>query len=581
LCYVASALADIIVGGRRSNPQRNLRGLAVALVLLFMCGLVAYFIYQRVVSYSRPVVRGHRQPLIMIEGDASDPAPRVGVAGSSLSYSGTIAVLRTSGEPAALGVSHGRLLGDQLSEASAPLVSTITQAVSRGGFFGGLGFDMRVRWRYRFLDDGIPGHQLVELAAMLEGARRTAGSAPGYESFVRQQAALDVGVAAPWSSNAGFRAVARSLSFVTTLRGAGGDRLLVGRSFALPGAADDGDAATERLTLSFVKADQVLPFASIGWPGLAGVVSGINARGIAVMVHPVRTRDVELTRQAQPVPLLARDVLENADSLDEAIRIVQHASPLGAAAFLIVDGTARTWAVVERSPTQFAVHRSPAPAVVGDVLTSAAFAEDPENDRAVRVQPVSMRQRRMARLLQTRAEEPAAVVAMLRDHRDAADAPLPPGHRGAVHDLSAVHTALFDASAMVLWVADGPGAGARFRAFDLRYELGGEGVRAAPPADLPADPELDASVARRVRLARGALRDARRAQHRGDADRARELVQRALAYAPRLPEALKLAGDLARAAGDRDAASRYYERFLDAIPDDLGAEAEVRAILGR
>jgi tetratricopeptide (TPR) repeat protein len=133
----------------------------------------------------------------------------------------------------------------------------------------------------------------------------------------------------------------------------------------------------------------------------------------------------------------------------------------------------------------------------------------------------------------------------------------------------------------VLWVADGPGAGARFRAFDLRYELGGEGARATPPADLPADPELDASVARRVRLARAALRDARRAQHLGDADRARELVQRALAYAPRLPEALRLAGDLARAAGDRNAASRYYERFLDAVPDDLGAEAEVRAILGR
>jgi hypothetical protein len=500
---------------------------------------------------------------------------------SSLSHAGSITVLRLAGGPAQLGVAHGRLLGDQVAEASAPLVPTITEAVSRDGFLGGLAFDMRLRWRYRFLDDAIPGHQLVELAGVLDGARRTTGSAPDYEPFVRQQAALDVGVAASWSSSAGFRTVARSLSFVTTLRGASGDHLLIGRSFALPGAADGGDAAAQRVTLSLVKADDVLPFASVGWPGLVGVVSGINAKGIAVMVHPVRTRDVVLTRQAQPVSLLARDVLENADTLDEAISIVQHASPLGAAAFLIVDGTARTWAVVERSPTQFAVHRSPAPAVVGDVLAGEVFAEDPENDRARRIQPVSMRQRRVARLLQTRAEAPADVVAMLRDHRDLSGAPLPPGHRGAVHDMGAVHTALFDASAMVLWVADGPGAGARFRAFDLRYELSGEGARPAPPADLPADSELDPSVAQQVRRARGALREARQAQRRGQPDRAGELVQRALAHAPRLPEALKLAGDLARASNQREAATQYYERFLDGVPDDLGAEAEVRAILGR
>lgn len=575
------AVADIIVGGRRSNPQRNLRGIAIAVALLGVCVLVAYFIYQRAVSYTRPSVSFPDAPLLMSEDSGADTGTRLGFGESSLAYSGTLAVLRTSDSPQHSGMAHGRLLGALVGRASQPFGVNISETVPEGGFFSSRVFDSRLRWRYRFLDDGIPGHQLVEIAGVLHGARRSAGSAPSYEDFVRSQAAMDVGLAAPWSENAAFHTLTRATTFITTLRGTSGDRLLIGRSFALPGVADGGDTAADHVTVSFVKARDAIPFASIGWPGLVGVVSGINAEGLAVMVHPVRTRDIKVTRKAQPIPLLARDVLENAHDLDDAIKILQHASPLGSAAFLLVDGNARQWAVVERSPTRFAVARDPNPAVVTDVLTAEPFAEDPENDRARRIQPVAVRQTRIARLLRTRPVEPGDVLTVLRDRRDPSGAPLPLGHRGAVYDASAVHVAVFDASGMVIWVAEGASASNRFRAFDLRYELRGEGQRPAPPADMPADPDSDPSMVERVRSARKALRQARRADHAGQTKRARELVQRALTYAPDLPEALELAGQLARDNKDHEAARRYYERLLQVGPDDFGAEAEIRAYLGQ
>lgn len=574
------AVADIIVGGRRPNPQRNFRGIAIAVALFAVCVLVAYFIYQRVVSYTEPKVAFPRAPLVMLEEGASDTGTRLGFGASSLSFEGTLAVLRLRGRPPHLGTAQGRLLGARVSRSSRPFGVNVGSTIERGGFFGSLTYDARLRWRWRFLDEGVPGHQLVEIAGVLRGTERSVGSAPSYEDFLRRQAALDVGRAASWSSNASFRTIARALSFITTLRGTSGDRLLIGRSFALPGTGDGGDAAADNVTVSFVKPDGVIPYASIGWPGLVGTVSGINAEGVAVMVHPVRTRDVKLSLQeAQPIPLLARDVLENAHSMDEAAKILQHAKPLGAAAFLIVDGNARTWALIERSPQHYAIQHQPGQAAVTDVLALDGFADDPENDRARRIQPALMRQKRVKRLLRTRPSEPSDVLAALRDHRDPAGAPLPLGHRGAVHDVSAVHTAVFDASGMVLWVADG-GAEGRFRAFDLRYELRGEGARPAPPADLPADPEMDPSSARRIRVARRALREARRARRDGKSKRAVELTQRALTYAPDLPEALLLAGDLARARADHEAAVRYYRRYLEVGPDDFGVEAEVRAFLG-
>ena len=98
-----------------------------------------------------------------------------------------------------------------------------------------------------------------------------------------------------------------------------------------------------------------IAWAGVGWPGLLGVVTGINAEGLVVIVHPVRTRDVRPTRTARPIAVLARDVLENAHDLDEAIKLIETTATLGAAAYVDVDGQHGTWAVVERSPSRVAV----------------------------------------------------------------------------------------------------------------------------------------------------------------------------------------------------------------------------------
>jgi isopenicillin-N N-acyltransferase-like protein len=570
-------MTDLVIGGGRRyhSQQRSLRSVAIAVVLGVASLVVVYLLFDRMVTYVEPDTAVPESALAL-EG-APGRASRLGFEGSSVSQVGGLTVLRLTGPPAALGAAHGRLLATDLPAQHAALAPLLRHAVANQALFDGLTHDWRVRWRYRLLDDGIPGHQLVEIAHVLAGARQAAENVPEYESFVRAQAAIDLGLPAPWSPGADFRAVTRATSFVAALRDPSGDRLLVGRSLALPGAADGGDAAAARPVVSFVRSPDVIAFASVGWPGLVGALTGVNAEGIAVLVHPVYAAGGERAPAAQPAALLARDVLENAHSLDDAIAVIEHAPPLGAAAFMLIDGPERTWAVVERGPAGSSVRRND-PAVVTDVFTSDAFADDPENDRATRMRPSLLRARRADKLLHGRLSGPADVLAILRDDRDLGGAPLPLGHRGALRDPSAVHTVLLDASTMVLWVADGPDAGGRFRAFDLRHELGN--APAAPPEDFPALSEDDPSAARAVRRARGHLRSARQMADAGQVSRARELVMRALILTPDLPEALILAGELAREAGDREAAEGYFRRCLEIGLDDLGAEEEIRALLG-
>jgi isopenicillin-N N-acyltransferase-like protein len=570
-------MTDLVIGGgRRYHPQRSFRSIAIAIVLGVVCLLVVYFLFERMATYVEPDTSVADAPLALEGTLGSGSVPRLGFAGSSVTYAGNLAVLRLSGAPAALGAAHGRLLATELAAQHAALSPLLDHAVPEGGFLGRLTRDWRTRWRYRMLDDGIPGHQLVEMAHVLEGAAQT-DDAPAYESFVRQQAALDLGHPAPWSSGAAFRAVTRATSFVAALRDPSGDRLLVGRTLALPGAADGGDAAAARPLVSFVRSPDVIPFASVGWPGLVGVVTGVNAEGIAVLVHPAHTTDMERVPAAQPATLVAREILENARSLDDAVAVLEHATPLGASSFLLIDGPERTWAVVERSPSAVAVRRDQ-PAVVTDIFTSDAFADNPENDRATRTRPAAMRAARADKLLRGRMAGPADALAILRDDRDDAGAPLPLGHRGALRDPSAVHTVLLDASTMVLWVADGPDAAGRFRAFDLRHELGD--APAAPPDDFPALSDEELAGARMVRRSRAILRRARQQASAGNVEQARELVMRALILTPDMPEVLLMAGDLARTAGDREAAEVYYRRVLAVGLDDLGAEEEIRALLG-
>ncbi len=575
-------MKDLVIGARRTSLRPTFRGVAIATLAIIVALVVAYVIYRRVVSYVVPDGTVPSAPIVPESDPASEGSIHLRFGDSSLSYSGPINILRLVGDPHTIGAAHGRLLGRSVDDISRVLAPSIERTVSNAGLFGSATHTARLRWRLRLLDDGIPGHQLLEIAGVVRGANRTAGAAPSYESFVRQQAVLDLGVPPPWTAGRAYRSLARSLSFVTALRGAQGDRLLIGRSFALPGVADGGEAMAEALTVFFVHPESVIPFASVGWPGMVGVVSGINAEGIAVMVHPLRTADVRTTREAWPAALLARETLEHARSLEDAIGILenQENTPLGAAAFVVVDGNARTWAVVERSPQHLAVRSQPSPPVVGDTFESEEFADDPENDRARRTRPSAMRVQRAAQLLrQSSPSAPADVASILRDTRAQAGQPLPPGHRGAVEEISAVHAAIFDASAMVLWISDGPGALGRFRAFDLRYELRGEGVRPAPPADLPEASDARPSAARAIIRARRDLRLARKARGRGRSALARELAARALARVPDLPEANLLLGQLAEARGDTETSQHYYERYMDLGPDDLGAAEEIRVRL--
>ena len=563
-----------LIGTKRPSRVRSVRTWVTISILIAVSLMVAYLLYRRVASYAHPTGSAPAAPL-EVDGTAPEDGLRYGIA--RLRYLGALGILRTEGSLHDIGAQHGRLLASEIQSNQQVFQDNVEQTVSAEGFLNNKMHNIRLRWGWRTLDDGIPGHQLAEIAGVVRGASKS-DVHMDYEDLVRQSGLLDVGEPAAGSSGAELWTIARAFTLLVPISSPVEQRLIVGRSLGLPGASDDGSSARERPLLHIEHPKDALAHASLAWPGMVGVLSGVNSQSIGVFLHFTKTSEVRLTREAQPSTLIAKAILENAHSLDEAIAVLKKATCLGSAVFVVVDGNERSWAAIERSPSTIQIRRGTGAAAIVDNLEGTKFKDDAINNRSQRTRPMLQRQKRAQQLLKKSHTSTAEVVAMLRDRKSAEGSTLVLGHRAAIDDVASVHSALFDVSGLVLWVSETGDASGAYRAIDLRHEFSA-GSRPAPPPDIPAAGE-DQGARAAARAARRLTVQARRAQARGELGRARELAAAALARSPTLPEALLTAGQMARADNDELSARALLQRFLELGPDDLRAQEQIEAWLG-
>src|SRR6185369_6293285 len=240
-----------------------------------------------------------------------------------------------------------------------------------------------------------------------------------------------------------------SVTFRGAARPEGG--ALLARAFDM-----EVDPVFDRKKVVFlVHEDGKLPFASVSWPGLVGVVSGMNAEGLAVVVHGARAGDTATV--GEPVVHALRRVLGEARTTDEAVRLLAERSPL--VSHLVVAADARgDVIVIERlvgAPPL--VRHLPERGAVTNHLEGPARS-DPKNVRVLAETTTLARRARADELVGRAAApvDPAAALAILRDRQAAGDASLPPGDRRAIDAGIATHGVLFDTGTKTLWVSIAP-----------------------------------------------------------------------------------------------------------------------------
>jgi isopenicillin-N N-acyltransferase like protein len=480
---------------------------------------------------------------------------------------GGILVGRFAGAPYDLGFSFGRLTRPWIRSQESHL-EQLFAALIPGGFKRSLVRQLSAL-RLRGLPDEIPDDLLVSISGLADGYERVP-PASGWNAYRRMldlHALHDVSqrfVDAPALAAActGFLA-----------KGVDGS-LLIARDFDFEG----GDIFDRQKLVSVVAPEGKIPYLSVGFSGMLGVVSGFNREGIGVAIQAIAGG--ETASSGTPMTLLLADVLRNESTFDGAVARLRAAKVFVSDLILLGDARAGRFAVVEKSPSAFAVREAS-----GASLAASNEAEDPAVRRGARaLPPGSTSRKRRARLDVLLEREGGALdvpsaVAILRDRRGADGRDLGPGNRNAIDAMIASHSVVLDLTHRRAWVAAAPNTLGPYLPVDLEAVLAsaaGPPPRTAEP--IPADAWLtDGGYGRYVR-AREALASARRLEHdrkSGWLEAAARDAQRAHELAPEFAEAAAKLGELEARRGNRARARQLLDEALARDPGPAPLRAAV------
>lgn len=364
------------------------------------------------------------------------------------------------GSPEEIGSAHSALLYDRMVHNEAELWRTFANFVPLSAVRT-LIIDTSLV-RYRHLDLAIPEPRKRELAAEARGIHPDPleGAMPTYQRGVFLHAVYDIALSFEHSPLIGCSAFA--------LRGdATKDaHVLVGRAFDLEaGEVFDLDKA-----VFFVREDGTIPYASVSWPGMTGVVTGMNEEGVMVLVNGARARVPRTT--GLPVVFSLREVLQGAHDTKGAVEILSRQETMVSHIVFVADAFG-DFATVERAPGALAHVIRPAPKSDRVAVTNhfeGLLSDDPKNVLVKATTTTLARRERLDELLAPLGPHELTArgaTSLLRDHGCAGGVPCPLGDRRAIDALIATHGVVADLTDRVLWVSRGPHLSGAFVRFDL------------------------------------------------------------------------------------------------------------------
>jgi hypothetical protein len=370
-----------------------------------------------------------------------------------------VRVVHLEGTPEAIGSQHTALLSDAMI-ANEHIVWDGFKSVVPFAPARTLLFDAG-RYRYRHVDEGFPDARRRELAAEAAALRPDpfTSQMPTYARMVMLHALYDIALSFEHSPLLG-----------CTAFGLGPDATSDGHAlFARAFDFEAADVFDRDKAVFIVREIGKVPFVSVAWPGLVGVLTGMNAHGVAVAVNGGRAK--EPSTQGIPVALSLRETLESARNTNEAVEILSRQHVMVSHIVFVGDAGGH-FAVVERAPGAVAYVRTnvdPARISVTNHFEGPLALD--ERDKRVRQTTTTLARRSRAdELVNAVAKGEGDVrrtVAMLRDHSCAGGEVCKLGDRRTIDALIATHGVVFDLTARTAWVSEGPHLSGRFVKIDV------------------------------------------------------------------------------------------------------------------
>jgi predicted choloylglycine hydrolase len=238
--------------------------------------------------------------------------------------------------------------------------------------------------------------------------------------------------------------------------------LLVGRNFDF----FFGSEFAENKIIQFVKPDEGHNFAFITWGGMTGAVSGMNDKGLTVTINAGTPSIAK--RSGTPVSLLAREILQFAANIDEAIEIAENRNTFVSESFFIASAVDRKAVIVEKTPDEQSVFKGNNSALLCTNHYQAEKHAHTEENLETIEKATGYRFERMNQLVAAHPGMTANDAAkILRDQKGLNEETLGLGNEMAMNQLIAHHSVLFSPEKKIIWVSTAPNVMGAYVAYDL------------------------------------------------------------------------------------------------------------------
>lgn len=241
-------------------------------------------------------------------------------------------------------------------------------------------------------------------------------------------------------------------------------KLLLGRNFDFYA----GDDFAKNKIISFVKPSQGIPFASVTWGGMIGAVSAMNLKGLTITLNAGKS-DMPLVAKT-PISLVAREIIQYASTIDEAIAIAKKRTVFVAESLMIGSATDNRAVLIEMSPNKFGVYdvANNNQLLCSNHFQSEAYKDDENNSKHILESHSKYRFDKMTELFEKPIKiTPEIAVEVLRNKEGLHGKRIGYGNEKALNQLLAHHGVVFKPSERKLWVSSNPYQLGAFVAYDL------------------------------------------------------------------------------------------------------------------
>lgn len=242
----------------------------------------------------------------------------------------------------------------------------------------------------------------------------------------------------------------------------GGD-LIVGRNFDFY----VGDEFARDKIVAFYFPVNGYRFASVSWAGMMGVMSGMNEKGLTVTINAAKS--TMPTASATPISLLAREILQYASTINEAVQIANRRQTFVSESLLIASATDGRAAIIEKSPDRMGIVNADTTFIIStNHYQSGVFKNDKRNLENIRNSDSRRRYMRIEELMNRSFPlDEQKAVAILRDNKGLNDSVLGMTNEMAINQMIGHHSVVFNASRLQMWVSTSPWQAGPYVAYNL------------------------------------------------------------------------------------------------------------------